>query len=109
MPNYVDKNLSFLFITSSSRLGHEVFASVFFSIEFLNGHALRLVPYKWSAARAINVFMKLSKGIPGVGIGEFGRLVCRVVKAWSSFPCWEGRSRDEVDGLAVVRGIDSGG
>ena len=80
-----------------------------FSIEFLNGHALRLVPYKWSAARAINVFMKLSKGIPGVGIGEFGRLVCRVVKVRSSLPRWEGRSRDEVDGLAVVRGVGSGG
>ena len=67
------------------------------------------MPYKWSAARAINVFMKLSKGIPGVGIGEFGRLVCRVVKVWSSLSRREGRSRDEVDGLAVVGGVGSGG
>ena len=48
----------------------------FLSIEFLDGHPMRFVPYKWSAACAINVFMKLSKGILGVGVGEFGRFVC---------------------------------
>ena len=47
-----------------------------FPIEFLNGHSMRFVPYKWSAACAINVFMKLSKSILGVGVGEFGRFVC---------------------------------
>ena len=48
----------------------------FFPIKFLNGHSMRFVPHEWSAACAVNMFMKLSKCILGVGVGEFGRFVC---------------------------------
>ena len=61
------------------------------------------MPYEWGAARAIDVFMKLRKDVPGVGVGELGGFVCRVVEIWSSFPRRKGWSRDKVDGFAVVR------
>ena len=48
----------------------------FFSIVFWNCYPLRSVPYEWSAACAIDMFIQLSKSIFGVGISEFGGFVC---------------------------------